>query len=67
MGEDDHRVSGAVPAEREALPVRGGVPILRFVRTTRSAHGPIVEVNDTRMSAERFGGGNPLRRHGSAR
>ncbi|WP_435108049.1 GntR family transcriptional regulator [Nocardiopsis synnemataformans] len=57
----------ATPAEREALALRPGVPVLRIVRTARSARGPVVEVNDTRMAADHFEVGYPLERHTSAR
>ncbi|MFY7068980.1 GntR family transcriptional regulator [Nocardiopsis changdeensis] len=54
----------ATAQERRALELRAGVPVLRIIRTTRSARarGPVVEVNDTRMSADRFAIGYPLER-----
>ncbi|MFD7547027.1 GntR family transcriptional regulator [Streptomyces sp. NPDC059816] len=42
------------PQERELLRLGDGVPVLRLLRVTRNQHGECLEVNDTRMSAERF-------------
>ncbi|MGX2995036.1 GntR family transcriptional regulator [Streptomyces sp. JNUCC 64] len=42
------------PRERELLRLGDGVPVLRLLRITRNQDGVCLEVNDTRMSAERF-------------
>lgn len=57
------------PEEAEALslPADVGVPLLRVVRLTTSPTGEVVELNDTRMSAEEFEIGYSIRRHSSAR
>lgn len=55
------------PDEAAALDLPPGVPLLRVVRTTTSQARRVVEVNDTRMSAELFEIGYPIRRHPSAR
>ncbi|MGW3563548.1 GntR family transcriptional regulator [Streptomyces sp. NPDC000941] len=57
------------PEEAEALglPSDVGVPLLRVVRITTSPSGRVVEVNDTRMSAERFEIGYSISRSPSAR
>ncbi|WP_460074032.1 GntR family transcriptional regulator [Streptomyces sp. YKOK-I1] len=64
-------VSARMPSPEEAealdLPVDVGVPLLRVVRVTTSPTGGVVEVNDTRMSAEEFEIGYSIRRHASAR
>ncbi|MFE0776913.1 GntR family transcriptional regulator [Streptomyces sp. NPDC058861] len=64
-------VSARMPSPEEAealsLPADVGVPLLRVVRVTASPTGQIVEVNDTRMSAEQFEIGYSIRRHASAR
>ncbi|MEV7010154.1 UTRA domain-containing protein [Streptosporangium sp. NPDC051022] len=41
-------------AETEALSLAPGVPLLRLIRTTHSADGQVLEVNDCRMSGERW-------------
>ena len=64
-------VSARMPSPEEAealnLPADVGVPLLRVVRVTTSPHGEVVELNDTRMSAEEFEIGYSIRRHASAR
>ncbi|MFD8263696.1 GntR family transcriptional regulator [Streptomyces griseoluteus] len=57
------------PEEAEALGLLAdvGVPLLRVVRVTTSSTGEVVELNDTRMSAEEFEIGYSIRRHASAR
>lgn len=64
-------VSARMPSPEEAdaltLPADVGVPLLRLVRVTTSPTGQVVEVNDTRMSAEEFEIGYSIRRNSSAR
>ncbi|MFH9968346.1 GntR family transcriptional regulator [Streptomyces mirabilis] len=64
-------VSARMPSPEEAealnLPADVGVPLLRVVRVTTSPTGEVVELNDTRMSAEEFEIGYSIRRHASAR
>ncbi|MBY8889110.1 GntR family transcriptional regulator [Streptomyces sp. PTM05] len=64
-------VTACMPSPEEAealgLPADIGVPLLRLLRTTTSPTGRVVEVNDTRMSAERFEIGYDIRRSPSAR
>ncbi|ASY37047.1 MULTISPECIES: GntR family transcriptional regulator [unclassified Streptomyces] len=57
------------PEEAEALhlPADVGVPLLRIMRLTTSPDGEVLELNDTRMSAEEFEIGYSIRRHPSAR
>jgi DNA-binding GntR family transcriptional regulator len=57
------------PEEAEALrlPADVGVPLLRIVRATTSPDGQVLELNDTRMSAEKFEIGYSIRRHTSAK
>ncbi|MBB4920981.1 GntR family transcriptional regulator [Streptosporangium saharense] len=55
------------PDEAKSLDLPPGVPLLRIVRTTTSASGQVLEVNDTRMSAELFEIGYPIRRSPGAR
>ncbi|WP_411107337.1 GntR family transcriptional regulator [Streptomyces sp. cmx-4-9] len=63
-------VSARMPSPEEAeslgLPADVGVPLLRIVRVTRSTTGQVVEINDTRMSAELFEIGYDIERDGSA-
>jgi GntR family transcriptional regulator len=63
-------VSARMPSPEEAealdLPADVGVPLLRVVRVTTSPSGRVVELNDTRMSAEEFEIGYSIRRHASA-
>ncbi|MEU3167165.1 GntR family transcriptional regulator [Streptosporangium sp. NPDC006930] len=49
-------VVASAPSESEAtsLKLAPGVPLLRLIRTTRSADGQILEVNDCRMSGEHW-------------
>lgn len=42
------------PAEKDLLRVPHGVPILRLLRVTKNHEGAALEVNDTRMSADKF-------------
>lgn len=73
MGHGPLRWSEAVsarmptPEEVEALGLPPGVPLLRVLRTTSGSARRVLEVNDTRMSAELFEIGYPIRRHASAR
>jgi GntR family transcriptional regulator len=64
-------VSARMPSPEEAealsLPADVGVPLLRVVRLTMSPSGEVLELNDTRMSAEEFEIGYSIRRHSSAR
>ena len=64
-------VSARMPSPEEAealrLPTDVGVPLLRILRVTTSPTGQVVEVNDTRMSAELFEVGYTIRRSASAR
>ncbi|MFG2960823.1 GntR family transcriptional regulator [Streptomyces sp. NPDC048291] len=55
------------PTEAERLHLAKGVPLLRIVRTTTGPDGTVVEVNDTRMSADDFEVGYSVTRHSSAR
>lgn len=55
------------PEEADALQLPPGVPVLRVIRTTSSPDGTVLEVNDTRMSAELFEIGYPIRRSPGAR
>ncbi|MGW7603201.1 UTRA domain-containing protein [Streptomyces antimycoticus] len=63
-------VSARMPSPEEAetlgLPTDVGVPLLRLVRVTTSPSGRVVEVNDTRMSAEDFEVGYDIQRSRSA-
>ncbi|WP_331735735.1 hypothetical protein [Streptomyces sp. NBC_00057] len=43
-----------------------GVPLLRITRTTTGPDGTVLEINDTRMSADTFDIGYTLTRHPSA-
>lgn len=54
------------PVEAGRLHLAKGVPLLRIVRTTTSPDGTVVEVNDTRMSADEFEVGYSVTRHSSA-
>jgi GntR family transcriptional regulator len=54
------------PVEAARLGLVKGVPLLRIARTATGAGGTVVEVNDTRMSAEEFEIGYSIRRHPSA-
>ncbi|WP_331720685.1 GntR family transcriptional regulator (plasmid) [Streptomyces sp. NBC_01178] len=64
-------VSARMPSPEEAealsLPADVGVPLLRVVRLTMAPGGEVLELNDTRMSAEEFEIGYSIRRHSSAR
>ncbi|NYI07843.1 DNA-binding GntR family transcriptional regulator [Allostreptomyces psammosilenae] len=55
------------PHEAETLQIARGIPLLRILRTTTSPDGTMLEINDTRMAADRFAVGYPLHRHPSAR
>ena len=54
------------PAEAALLGLPKGVPLLRIVRTTTGPAGTVLEVNDTRMSADVFEVGYSVTRHPSA-
>lgn len=54
------------PVEAERLGLPKGVPLLRIVRTTVNPDGTVLEVNDTRMSADAFEIGYTVTRHPSA-
>lgn len=62
-------VSSCAPsrAEMTLLRLPPGVPLLRIVRTASDPTGKVVEVNDTRMSAELFEIAYNIARHSSAR
>jgi GntR family transcriptional regulator len=55
------------PAEAAALKLSAGVPVLRIVRLTTSSAGTPLEVNDTRLDAERYEVGYPITRDRTAR
>ncbi|MEV7782729.1 GntR family transcriptional regulator [Kitasatospora sp. NPDC088351] len=63
-------VSARMPSPEEAealhLPTDVGVPLLRVLRLTMSPTGQVLEVNDTRMSSERFEIGYSISRSPSA-
>lgn len=64
------RVSGRMPTPEEATALRlpPGVPVIRITRTTQDSSGSkVLEVNDTRMSADRFEIGYPIQRDSSAK
>lgn len=50
------------PAEVDLLDLAPGVPVLRILRLASSADGRPLEVNDTRLDADRFEVGYPLTR-----
>jgi GntR family transcriptional regulator len=54
------------PTEADRLHLPKGVPLLRITRTTTSPDGTVLEINDTRMSANTFEIGYNLTRHPSA-
>ncbi len=54
------------PAETDLLDLAPGIPVLRILRTTTSSTGQPLEVNDTRLDAERFEVGYPITRDPSA-
>ncbi|MEV2264259.1 GntR family transcriptional regulator [Streptomyces anulatus] len=54
------------PTESDRLRLPKGVPLLRITRTTTGPGGIVLEINDTRMSADTFDIGYPLARHPSA-
>jgi GntR family transcriptional regulator len=54
------------PAEAGRLNLPKSIPLLRIVRTTTSPNGTVLEVNDTRMSADAFEVGYSVTRHPSA-
>lgn len=56
----------ATDEELARLKLAKGTPLLRIVRTTTSAAGLLLEINDTRMSADDFEIGYELTRHESA-
>ncbi|WP_405499626.1 GntR family transcriptional regulator [Streptomyces anulatus] len=64
----DEAVSARMPtpSESDRLHLPKGVPLLRITRTTTGPDGTIVEINDTRMSADIFDIGYTLTRHPSA-
>jgi GntR family transcriptional regulator len=64
----EESVGARMPAPTEAalLGLPKGVPLLRIVRTTTSPDGAVLEVNDTRMSADVFEVGYSVSRHPSA-
>jgi GntR family transcriptional regulator len=72
MGHGPLRWSEAVSARRATeeelarLKLAKGTPLLRIVRTTTSPAGLVLEINDTRMSADDFEIGYPLTRDESA-
>ncbi|MFC8704865.1 GntR family transcriptional regulator [Streptomyces anulatus] len=64
----DEAVSARMPTptESDRLHLPKGVPLLRITRTTTGPDGTVVEINDTRMSADIFDIGYTLTRHPSA-
>lgn len=50
------------PTEADLLDLPPGIPLLRIVRTTQSPDGQVLEINDTRLSAEHFEIGYSLAR-----
>jgi DNA-binding GntR family transcriptional regulator len=54
------------PDEADLLRLPSGVPVLRIVRTTQSPDGQTLEINDTRLNAERFEIGYPVTRDSGA-
>jgi GntR family transcriptional regulator len=62
-------ISARAPAPEEAqiLRIPAGVPILRIVRSAASPAGRVLEVNDTRMSADDWEISYSIQRHASAR
>ncbi|MBV2355991.1 GntR family transcriptional regulator [Streptomyces sp. J2-1] len=54
------------PTESDRLHLPKGVPLLRITRTTTGPDGTVLEINDTRMSADTFDIGYALTRHPSA-
>ncbi|MFI0742385.1 GntR family transcriptional regulator [Streptomyces sp. NPDC021100] len=54
------------PDESQTLKLSKGVPVLRITRTTTSPSGQVVEVNDSRVSAELFEVGYDVPRAPSA-
>ncbi|MGW1658903.1 GntR family transcriptional regulator [Streptomyces atratus] len=54
------------PTEGDRLHLPKGVPLLRITRTTTGPDGTVLEINDTRMSADTFDIGYTLTRHPSA-
>lgn len=64
----EESVSSRMPTPIEAarLGVAKGVPLLRIVRITAGPDGTVLEVNDTRMSADAFEIGYAVTRHSSA-
>ncbi|MET7474637.1 UTRA domain-containing protein [Streptomyces sp. NPDC005648] len=65
----DETISSRMPTPVEArrLHLAKGVPLLRIVRTAAGPDGTVVEVNDTRMSADDFEVGYAVTRHSAAR
>lgn len=61
-------ISARMPTPEEAglLDLAQGVPLLRILRTTTGSSGRALEVNDTRLDAERFEVGYPITRDVSA-
>ncbi|MEU0937556.1 GntR family transcriptional regulator [Embleya sp. NPDC005971] len=55
------------PTETRRLGLRPGTPLLRITRTTTGPDGTVVEINDTRMSADLFSVGYAVERHPEAR
>lgn len=62
-------ISARMPSPDEAglLRLPAGIPLLRIVRLAESPSGRALEVNDTRLDAERFEVGYPITRDKSAR
>jgi len=54
------------PSETDALRLGPGTPVLRITRTTTGSDGTVVEINDTRMSADLFTVGYAIERSGGA-
>ncbi|WP_457512134.1 UTRA domain-containing protein [Streptomyces sp. TE33382] len=54
------------PTGSTRLHLPKGVPLLRITRTTTNPDGTVLEINDTRMSADTFDIGYTLTRHPNA-
>ena len=56
----------AKDSEAKDLAIPTTMPLLRILRTATTPDGTVVEVNDTRMSSERFEIGHPITRDATA-
>ncbi|MEU5383933.1 GntR family transcriptional regulator [Kitasatospora cineracea] len=55
------------PTEAGDLQLPKGTPVLRILRTATAPDGTVVEINDTRMSADDYEIGYPITRHPTAK